>query len=126
MKIWRNVMERIHEGYEYKEFEMPNSIEKKTICTKTGKLASSGACSSYTEYFAPGTAPTQSCPGHVVEKPAHEATSEESEGENNSTDPNSGNTSDSPAHNNGNSDGESEEGGNSDGSHETPPIPPTP
>lgn len=126
MKIWRNVMERIHEGYEYKEFEMPNSIEKKTICTKTGKLASSGACSSYTEYFAPGTAPTQSCPGHVVEKPAHEATSEESEGENNSTDPNSGNTSDSPAHNNGNSDGESEEGGNSDGSHETPPVPPTP
>lgn len=126
MKIWRNVMERIHEGYEYKEFEMPNSIEKKTICTKTGKLASSGACSSYTEYFAPGTAPTQSCPGHVVEKPAHEATSEESEGENNSTDPNSGNTSDSPAHNNGNSDDESEEGGNSDGSHETPPVPPTP
>lgn len=126
MKIWRNVMERIHEGYEYKEFEMPNSIEKKTICTKTGKLASSGACSSYTEYFAPGTAPTQSCPGHVVEKPAHEATSGESEGENNSTDSNSGNTSDSPAHNNGNSDGESEEGGNSDGNHETPPVPPTP
>lgn len=67
MKIWRNVMERIHEGYEYKEFEIPHSIEKKTICTKTGKLASSGACSSYTEYFAPGTAPTQSCPGHVEE-----------------------------------------------------------
>lgn len=126
MKIWRNVMERIHEGYEYKEFEMPNSIEKKTICTKTGKLASSGACSSYTEYFAPGTAPTQSCPGHVVEKPAHESTSEESEGENNSTVPNSGNTSEPPAHNNGNSDDESEEGGNSDGSHETPPVPPTP
>lgn len=126
MKIWRNVMERIHEGYEYKEFEMPNSIEKKTICTKTGKLASSGACSSYTEYFAPGTAPTQSCPGHVVEKPAHESTSEESEGENNSTVPNIGNTSEPPAHNNGNSDDESEEGGNSDGSHETPPVPPTP
>lgn len=68
MKIWRNVMERIHEGYEYKDFEIPNSIEKKTICTKTGKLASSGACSSYTEYFAPGTAPTQSCPGHVEEQ----------------------------------------------------------
>ena len=61
-------MERIHEGYEYKDFEIPNSIEKKTICTKTGKLASSGACSSYTEYFAPGTAPTQSCPGHVEEQ----------------------------------------------------------
>lgn len=125
MKIWRNVMERIHEGYEYKEFEMPNSIEKKTICTKTGKLASSGACSSYTEYFAPGTAPTQSCPGHVVEKPAHES-SEEVEGENNSTDPNNGSTSETPAHNSGDSDGESEEGGNSDAGHGGPPVPPTP
>lgn len=126
MKIWRNVMERIHEGYEYKEFEMPNSIEKKTICTKTGKLASSGACSSYTEYFAPGTAPTQSCPGHVVEKPSHESPSDSPEGENNSTDSNNGNTAQPPAHNNGDSDGEGEEGGDSENGSETPPVPPTP
>lgn len=66
-KLWKKIMTRIHEGYESKKFEMPNSIEKKTICAKTGKLASSDLCSKYTEYFAPGTAPTQSCNGHVDE-----------------------------------------------------------
>ena len=86
-------MERIHEGYEYKDFEMPSSIEKKTICAKTGKLASSEACSAYTEYFAPGTAPTQSCPGHVVEKPDTDANSSDTSGEtDDTTDNNSGTT----------------------------------
>lgn len=69
MKIWKNIMQRIHADYEYKEFSMPNSIEQKTICTESGNLASSDACSKLTEYFAPGTAPTQSCPGHIVEEP---------------------------------------------------------
>ena len=60
---------------------MPNSLEKKTICAKTGKLASSDLCSKYTEYFAPGTAPTQSCNGHVGEAttttPTTEGTTQE-------------------------------------------------
>lgn len=63
-RLWKTIMTRIHEGYESKTFEMPESIEKKTICAKTGKLASGSSCSRYTEYFAPGTAPKQSCPGH--------------------------------------------------------------
>ena len=63
-RIWRGIMSRIHENLEYKDFEMPNSIEKKTVCTKTGKLAAPG-CPSITEYFAKDTAPTESCPGHV-------------------------------------------------------------
>lgn len=109
MKIWRNVMERIHEEYEYKDFEIPNSIEKKTICTKTGKLASSGACSSYTEYFAPGTAPTQSCPGHVEEQ---EIPSEEPVG--NTEEPIDESTPQSP------SDDEN------DDNVGAPPVPPTP
>ena len=109
MKIWRNVMERIHEGYEYKDFEIPNSIEKKTICTKTGKLASSGACSAYTEYFAPGTAPTQSCPGHVEEQ---ETPSEEPDG--NTEEPDSESTPQSP------SDDENDDNAGD------PPIPPAP
>ena len=69
-------MTRIHEGYEKKEFEMPEEIEKKTICTKTGKLASSDFCSKYTEYFAEGTAPKQSCNGHVEEAAAAKAAEE--------------------------------------------------
>lgn len=65
--IWRKVMQRIHEEFEYEnvEFEMPNTVEKKTLCSETGKLASSDACSKYTEYYAEGTGPTQSCPGHA-------------------------------------------------------------
>ena len=69
-------MTRIHEDYEKKEFEMPEEIEKKTICTKTGKLASSDFCSKYTEYFAEGTAPKQSCNGHVEEEAAAKAAEE--------------------------------------------------
>lgn len=68
MTIWKRIMERIHDGYERRDFSMPNAIEKKTICTLSGKLASSNGCNGLTEYFAPGTAPTQSCPGHVTEE----------------------------------------------------------
>lgn len=63
--IWKKIMERIHENYEKKDFDMPNSIEKKWICKATGKLSSGKSCYSYSEYFAPGTAPKQSCPGHI-------------------------------------------------------------
>lgn len=65
-------MQRIHANYEYKNFTMPNSIQKKTICTESGNLASSEACKTLTEYFAPGTAPTQSCPGHITEEEPEE------------------------------------------------------
>lgn len=62
--IWRNIMERIHENLEYKDFTMPDTIEQKWICTQTGKLAISGVCPSFQEYFAPGTAPTEVCSGN--------------------------------------------------------------
>ncbi len=62
--LWRNIMERIHENLEYKDFTMPDTIEQKWICTQTGKLAISGVCPSYQEYFAPGTAPTEVCSGN--------------------------------------------------------------
>lgn len=65
-KIWRQVMQQVHEGYERKNFTMPKEgIVKKTICASTGKLASSDLCQKYTEYFAEGTIPKQSCPGHA-------------------------------------------------------------
>ena len=104
---------------------MPTSIEKKTICTQTGKLASSDACTAYTEYFAPGTAPTQSCPGHVVQKPAeNENPSDSSEGTDNATT--------NPPSDNSNTDGNTNEedntdsNGNGNGDSATPPVPPTP
>lgn len=66
--MWKHIMDRIHEALPYKDFTMPSSVEQKTICTQTGLLATS-TCPPLTEYFAKGTAPTQSCPGHVVQKP---------------------------------------------------------
>lgn len=114
MKIWKNIMERIHEGYEYRDFEMPNSIERKTICSQSGKLASSEACTSYTEYFAPGTAPSQSCPGHVVEEePEDENSSENPDGE--TTNPDEESTDNTTTPDNGNNSGDNNSGGNNIG-----------
>lgn len=62
--MWRNVMKRIHEDYEYKDFKMPVSLITKKVCAVTGKIASTEFCTTMTEYFTPGTVPTQSCPGH--------------------------------------------------------------
>ena len=64
--IWRKIMQRIHDTLKYKSknFEMPSSVTRKTICTATGMIATTDACTKYTEYFAKDTAPKQNCPGH--------------------------------------------------------------
>ena len=66
-KLWKNIMERIQDtkGLEYKEFEIPSSVEEKTVCTETGLLATS-SCPAITEYFSKDNAPTKSCNGHYV------------------------------------------------------------
>ncbi|MEE1315414.1 MAG: transglycosylase domain-containing protein [Faecalimonas sp.] len=77
-RLWKKVMTRIHEGYESKKFEMPEIVEKKTICKASGNLASGDACAKYTEYFAPDTAPKKACAGHAAapEAPAAPAAPE--------------------------------------------------
>ena len=42
LKIWHDIMERVHEGLENKQFEVPSSVVERTICSKTGLLAVSG------------------------------------------------------------------------------------
>lgn len=71
-KLWKNIMSRVHEGLEKKEFTIPDSIETAVICKKSGKLAVAGLCDSdprgsmvITEYFAKGTAPTDVCGTHI-------------------------------------------------------------
>ena len=71
--IWRNIMERVHEGLSDPGFAVPESVETAQICRKSGKLAVSGVCSAdprgsavYTEYFAKGTVPTEVCDKHVA------------------------------------------------------------
>lgn len=70
--LWKNIMDRVHENLQYKEFKMPSSIEKKTICSQTGMLASTQFCSGITEYFAEGSYKAQYCTGHANEIKAYE------------------------------------------------------
>ena len=65
-RMWKRIMDRINDvkDYEYKSFKMPASIGSTTVCADTGKLPSSEFCTVASEYFAPGTYPSQSCPGH--------------------------------------------------------------
>ena len=63
MVIWRNIMERIHSGLEYKDFTVPSSVVQRTICTQTGLLAVDG-CPALTEYFDKDTVVKESCAGH--------------------------------------------------------------
>lgn len=71
-KIWNGIMQRIHKDLPVKEFHQPKGIVEKTVCKKTGLLASSGLCSAdprgsmaYKEYFEKGTEPEKYCDCHV-------------------------------------------------------------
>lgn len=61
--LWKKVMTRIHSGMEYKDFDMPSSVEKASICEETGLLPRAG-CPVITEYFDIGNMPTETCDQH--------------------------------------------------------------
>ncbi len=69
--IWRSAMSRIHEGLSDPGFPQPDGIVTAQVCRKSGKLAIPGVCDAdprgsmvYTEYFAEGTVPTETCDHH--------------------------------------------------------------
>ena len=64
--LWRKVMNRIHQGMEYKDFEVPDGIEQISICADTGLLPRVG-CPVTEEYFDVGTMPTEYCDQHFYE-----------------------------------------------------------
>lgn len=68
MTLWKNIMNRVHEGLEYRDFEEYGDVQRITVCALTGKLASS-SCPPRTEYFATSMVPTEYCPGHYVAPP---------------------------------------------------------
>ena len=90
--LWKNIMDRVHEDLENKEFDIPSSVVRKTVCTQTGLLAVSG-CPSITEYFDEDTVPTQSCSGHGYTPPAD--SDEDNDAENTNDNSNSQQPSDS-------------------------------
>ena len=73
--LWNAIMNRVHASLRVKQFEKPDNIETAQVCKKSGKLAVKGVCDAdprgsqvYTEYFAKGTAPTDTCDVHVAMK----------------------------------------------------------
>ena len=64
--MWKKVMQKIHENLPSKSFEIPAGIVQATVCSRSGKLPIAGLCDHtlYTEYFAVGTVPTESCNVH--------------------------------------------------------------
>ena len=56
-------MTRIHEGLEDRDFDMPSSVEKASVCAETGLLPRSG-CPTITEYFDISSLPTEYCDQH--------------------------------------------------------------
>ena len=64
--LWKKVMTRIHEGLPDKDFDMPASVEKISICEETGVLPRAG-CPVITEYFDIGDVPTDYCDQHFYE-----------------------------------------------------------
>jgi len=63
-KLWNKIMGRVHEGLEYKEFQVPDSMVPVKVCQTSGKLATA-SCPSITEYFDKGEEPTAVCGMHV-------------------------------------------------------------
>ena len=63
--LWKKVMTRVHASLPFRDFPMPSSIQKESICTRTGLLAND-SCPSITEYFEPATVPISRCTGHYT------------------------------------------------------------
>ena len=59
-------MQRIHENLPSAQFATPEGIVQAQVCSQSGKLPIPGLCdaTTYTEYFAEGTVPTESCDVH--------------------------------------------------------------
>ena len=55
--LWANVMSRIHSGLKGAKFEKPTTVTSCTICSETGKKATTGCTNTYTEYYLWGTVP---------------------------------------------------------------------
>ena len=104
--LWKKVMTRIHEGLPDKDFDMPASVEKISICEETGLLPRAG-CPVITEYFDIGDVPTDYCDQHFYES---DDTMEEY-----TTDEGTFNVSPTPDPNNPNADNNSNDNGDNTG-----------
>ena len=72
--IWANVMARIHTGLKTAKFEKPSMVLSATVCSETGKRATTGCPNTYTEYFLWFTTPSM-CDKHKGEEVKDESNS---------------------------------------------------
>ena len=63
--LWKAVMDRISRNQSKIQFMLPNTITHVEVCSQTGLIPRS-SCPTHWEYFAPGTAPTETCGGWRV------------------------------------------------------------
>lgn len=65
-KLWRSVMEEIHQDLPGASFDVPSGIVTAQVCSRSGKLPIPGVCDAHitTEKFADGTVPTDYCDVH--------------------------------------------------------------
>lgn len=63
VKLWKKIMDQINStlGLANKSFEMPGSLSKRTVCAHSGLLATDTCQTKISEWFAPGTTPSESC-----------------------------------------------------------------
>ncbi len=71
-RMWREIMEQIHDGLETGSFNRPDDIVSMGVCAQSGKLPVEGLCDSdprggqlKTEYFSRDNVPTETCDIHV-------------------------------------------------------------
>lgn len=63
-KLWKGIMSRIHKNLSYKDFEIPDTVAKKKVCSISGKVAS-GSCPYHMEYIALDGGSDKVCSSHA-------------------------------------------------------------
>lgn len=63
-KLWKGIMSRIHKNLPYKDFEIPDTVAKKKVCSISGKVAS-GSCPYHMEYIALDGGSDKVCSSHA-------------------------------------------------------------
>ena len=71
-RMWRTIMQEIHDNLETGSFEKPDDIVETTVCSQSGKLPVEGLCDQdprgsqlTTEYFSRDNNPTEQCDVHI-------------------------------------------------------------
>jgi len=77
--VWRSIMNEAHIGKVNEEFTRPADITIRSICRNNGALAVNAGNNTITEYFRPGTLPTEKCNVSIQKQPEPEITNNDAD-----------------------------------------------